>query len=271
MSMWSLCEGDRMKHIVHFSGGKDSTAMLLMMLEKGMQIDDIIFCDTGMEFPEMYTHIAKVEQYIGRPITKIKADKSFEYYMFEHTKTKSKKKNKGYGWCRNWVRWCTRLLKKEPTRKYLKEKYKDEPLVQYLGIAYDEPKRHARIMDNEVHPLFDWEITESEALQYCYARGFDWGGLYEQFSRVSCWCCPLQGLREVRSLRKYHPTLFSRLREMDKRVDYKFRPDYSVEDLEIRFQLEEEFEAQGKPTGRHREFQQELKRRLGRSKETDDA
>lgn len=52
------------KHIVSFSGGKDSTAMLLMMLEKEMQIDDIVFMDTGVEFPEMYEHIEKVETYI---------------------------------------------------------------------------------------------------------------------------------------------------------------------------------------------------------------
>ena len=36
-----------MKHIVNFSGGKDSTAMLLKMIEKDMPIDEIIFCDTG--------------------------------------------------------------------------------------------------------------------------------------------------------------------------------------------------------------------------------
>ncbi len=36
-------------HAVSLSGGKDSTAMLLMMPERGMQIDDILFCDTGSE------------------------------------------------------------------------------------------------------------------------------------------------------------------------------------------------------------------------------
>ena len=55
-----------MKHIVQLSGGKDSTAMLLMMLEKGMPVDEIIFCDTGMEFPAMYEHLQRVEQYTGR-------------------------------------------------------------------------------------------------------------------------------------------------------------------------------------------------------------
>lgn len=46
-----------MKHIVSFSGGKDSTLMLILMLKKGMPIDDIIFADTGMEFRELYDYI----------------------------------------------------------------------------------------------------------------------------------------------------------------------------------------------------------------------
>ena len=33
----------RMKHIINFSGGKDSTAMLIRMIEEGMHIDDIVF------------------------------------------------------------------------------------------------------------------------------------------------------------------------------------------------------------------------------------
>lgn len=57
-----------MKHIVKFSGGKDSTAMLLL-LERGLPVDEIIFCDTGCEYPEVYEHIKAVEKYIGRQIT----------------------------------------------------------------------------------------------------------------------------------------------------------------------------------------------------------
>lgn len=58
-----------MKHIVKFSGGKDSTAMLLMMLERGLPVDEIIFCDTGLEYPEVYEHIKAVEKSTGRQIT----------------------------------------------------------------------------------------------------------------------------------------------------------------------------------------------------------
>ena len=40
-------------HAVSVSGGKDSTALLLMMLERNMPIDCVLWADTGMEFPEM--------------------------------------------------------------------------------------------------------------------------------------------------------------------------------------------------------------------------
>ena len=94
-------------------------------------------------------------------------------------------------------------------------------------------------LKNTVHPLFDWGITEKQALQYCYDRGFDWGGLYEHFRRVSCWCCPLQRLSELRTLRKYYPELWQELIDMDSRVEYKFKPNYSVEELERRFASED--------------------------------
>ena len=52
------------KCYVSFSGGKDSTAMLLRMLEEGMPVDIILFCDTGLEFEGMYHHIEKLEKYL---------------------------------------------------------------------------------------------------------------------------------------------------------------------------------------------------------------
>ena len=54
-------------HIVSLSGGKDSTAMLLRMLEEKMPVDVILFCDTGLEFDAMYKHIDKLEKYINKP------------------------------------------------------------------------------------------------------------------------------------------------------------------------------------------------------------
>ncbi len=66
-------------HVCSFSGGKDSTAMLLRMLEARMKVDVILFCDTGLEFPQLYEHIRKVERNIGREIAIVKPDEDFEY------------------------------------------------------------------------------------------------------------------------------------------------------------------------------------------------
>jgi 3'-phosphoadenosine 5'-phosphosulfate sulfotransferase (PAPS reductase)/FAD synthetase len=163
-----------MKQIVSFSGGKDSTAMLLKMLEDNWIIDEIIFCDTGKEFPQIYRHIEKVKAYIkekyNKEITTLKAEKNFDYYMFEHVKTRGKNKGKkGYGWATMRARWCTTLLKNNVIDNYLK-KYKEIGYTEYIGIAYDEPKR----IKNKSYPLVEYEMTEKDCLQYCYEKGFDW-------------------------------------------------------------------------------------------------
>ncbi len=88
-----------MKHIVSYSGGKDSTAMLLKMIEKKMPIDEIVYCKVmatptiGAEYPEMYEYLDKVNEYlmknIGKKITRIKPDVSFEQQFY----TKKKRGN----------------------------------------------------------------------------------------------------------------------------------------------------------------------------------
>lgn len=40
--------------------------MLLLMLERGMPIDMVLTADTGMEFPEMYAHLAKLDEHLYR-------------------------------------------------------------------------------------------------------------------------------------------------------------------------------------------------------------
>ena len=77
-------------YVCSFSGGKDSTAMLLRLLEEGMPVDIILFCDTGLEFPQLYRHVDKVEHDIGREITRVKAPHDFEYYFAESKSSERK-------------------------------------------------------------------------------------------------------------------------------------------------------------------------------------
>ena len=80
--------------VISFSGGKDSTAMLLLMIEKKIPVDHILFFDTGWDFPEMHEHIHRIEKYIGKSVTKLSSEKSFEFHMLEKEVHPIKEKNK---------------------------------------------------------------------------------------------------------------------------------------------------------------------------------
>lgn len=240
-------------HVVSLSGGKDSTAMLLRMLEEGMPVDVILFCDTGLEFPALYRHLDRLERNIGHRITRIRPDKPFEYYFLEHeSKRKSGEIRKGYSWAGPRMRWCTTRLKTQPREKFLTPLRKKYRVIEYVGIAADEGYRLGRKINSRdecLHPLVDWGMTEAECLQYCYDRGYDWEGLYNLFHRVSCWCCPLQSLEDLRKLFWNFPELWKKLEYWDSLTWRNFRADYSVKDLERRFVFEVEWQKAGSRLG----------------------
>ena len=219
-------------HVVSFSGGKDSTALLLRMLELGMQIDEIIFCDTTVEFPAMYRHIDQVEQYIGRKITRLCREHSWEYMCLEHMK---KNGVKGYSFPDMRNRWCTAYFKNDNIRRHLAPIRKQKKVIEYVGIAFDERQR----AKGKTYPLIEWQWTEADCLAYCRSKGFDWGGLYDKVRRLSCWCCPLQRINDFRVLRKEFPALWGKLLDWQGKTWRNFTADNSAFDLERRFAAED--------------------------------
>lgn len=248
------------KYVVSLSGGKDSTALLLRLLEKEIPVDIILFCDTGLEFPGMYKHLDKLEQYTGKTITRLRPPHSFEYLFYEYSperKNPALSKCQGLSWPGPQARWCTGRLKHRVIDAYLKLLKQEYSVIQYVGIAADEAHRIREFQ----YPLVEWGMTEADCLRYCRERGFDWGGLYDIFRRVSCWCCPLQPLGELRKLRTHFPDLWQKLLTMDAHTWRQFRADYSVQQLEWRFDFEEQRQKDGLPI-QGREFFRMLKEHL---------
>jgi len=231
---------------VSFSGGKDSTAMLLMMLEKNEPIHSIIFCDGGWEFPQMLDHIDKVEKYVGMEIVRVSPAVNFTYSLLER-KVNPRDKNKeavyGYGWPSQMRRWCTR----EKISAIDKYRNTIPNPVACIGMAYDEflrlnSKESQKAKYEIRYPLVEYEVTEADALEYCYQKGFYWDGLYTKFKRVSCFCCPLQTLGELRKLRKHYPELWNQMLEWESIMpehNFGFKEHKTVHDLEKRFEYED--------------------------------
>lgn len=139
--------------------------MLLLMIERGMPIDMVLYADTGMEFPEMYAHIAKLDAYLyeqrGIHITILRHPKGFEYLMFDEPKTKPMSiENRirlgvplvGNGWPGIRVRWCTGALKTKLIDKEVKRLKGELGAIHYIGIAADEAWR----CKGEKYPLVEW-------------------------------------------------------------------------------------------------------------------
>ncbi len=220
-----------MKHVVSLSGGKDSTAMLLMMLDRGMPIDYVVFVDTTKEFPQVYRHLDKLEKYIS-PLKTTKLSFDYDYYFGQRILTRGKNKGeRGYGFPSIRSRWCT-ALKRDAIRKFYRSL--DDEITEYIGIAYDE-RRRIKDKPNAVYPLVEWGVTEKMALEYCYSKGFDWEGLYEVIPRTGCYCCPFISIKGLETIYRNFPDLWEKMRNMQKIAKNKFRIDYSIFDLEEKF------------------------------------
>lgn len=274
-------------HVVSFSGGKDSTAMVLRMIELGYHIDEVLFCDTTMEFPAMLRHVEKVKKVIeatGIKFTMLRAEHDFEYQLTKMDLPNRKPTSKHYGvpgrgWGSFKNRWCTKYLKTDIIDEYLEKLREQYSVIQYIGIAADEDYRLEKKHNQDPnfrHPLRDWGWEEDRALAYCYDKGYDWEGLYELFknektgrARVSCWCCPLQNYGSLRVLCFKFPELWARLLELDAKQWQTFTHNYTVEELDKRFALEDALAEAGESIN-NRAFHADLKRLIAGEVSIDD-
>lgn len=233
-----------MQYIASVSFGKDSLAMLLLLLSREEKLDEVIFYDTGMEFQSIYDIRDKIVVLLKErniKYTELKPKYSFEYIMFDKpVKHRDGTYFNGYSWCGGRCRWGT-TEKNKTISKYLKENY-GEDYKEYIGIAYDEQNR---IKNNEhkLYPLIDLNMTEKDCLEFCYSQGYYWEEdgirLYDILDRVSCWCCANKNLKELRNYYNYLPTYWNKLKELQEKTDRPFKNNkYTIFDLEKRFESE---------------------------------
>lgn len=101
-----------------------------------------------------------------------------------------------------------------PINSYLREL--GEEYIKYVGIALDEPKRLARMGENQISLLYKYECTEDAAYELCKRYGL-LSPIYEFTSRGGCWFCPNAKDKELKCLRKNHKELWDRLLELEER------------------------------------------------------
>ena len=136
---------------------------------------------------------------------------------------------------------CTinRECKLQPIHAYYKQ-FKDYEIVQYVGIANDEPKRLARLSKkgniDKVSLLQKYGHTEDMAKQKCLEYGL-LSPIYGGGNRNGCWFCPNARIKDLAKFKLAHTDLWDeliRLSETPNLCSYGFKYGKTVQEIDER-------------------------------------
>ena len=212
-----------MKYIASWSGGKDSTASIILAHEHKEPLDLIIFAEVMFdenisgELPEHIEFIRnKAIPVFENWGYKVKILHSEKTYMdcFHHRITKGKRKGMKKGFVMSGHCDVQRDCKLKAIKKFWKSV--DGDFTQYIGFATDESVRMERVVKtkNQVSLLEKYRYTEQMAFELC--EKYDLlSPIYNFAPRGGCWFCPNARYKELRHLWTYHTDLFDKLLELE--------------------------------------------------------
>lgn len=172
-----------MKHIVFYSGGIGSWMAAKRVIEKyGKDNVILLFTDTLIEDADLYRFIDETAEQFGAELVKL-AEGRTPWQVFKDTRFLGNAR----------LAKCSHVLKQEPAMKWVKENFKPEECVLYLGIDWTEAHRTEAPTRNYApykveFPLCDPPyLTKDEMLDELAKDGIEQPRLYTLgFSHNNC-------------------------------------------------------------------------------------
>lgn len=238
-----------MKHIASCSFGKDSLATILLALEHGEPLDEVVYCEvmfdtnTSGEIPEhrefIYEKGIPFLDKHGVKVTILRSDMSY-LDSFYRVLQRGKRAGKLNSWplC---GRCCIqRDCKLHPIVDYQKSLATDT--VQYIGYAYDEQERLLRLKEGKTVSLLQkYHKTEADAATICRRAGL-YSPIYQFANRNGCFFCPNAKRMELRHLYDCHPELWARLvslQQTPNKATELFNRSQRIDEIDAEFRWED--------------------------------
>ncbi|HWR24872.1 MAG TPA: phosphoadenosine phosphosulfate reductase family protein [Methanosarcina sp.] len=202
----NVAESMDMQVTVSYSGGKDSLAVL-QLVDETLDDYEIMFADTGLEFPETLENVKDVAEYYGKKLRTASAENSFwdSINIFGPPTLDT--------------RWCCKICKLGPITRLIDENY-DGGCLSFIGQRQYES--HARSISKKVwknpwvgnqvgaSPIQEW--TALHIWLYLFRTKAPYNPAYEKgYDRMGCWLCPSSSLADFFQLEESHPELAEKL------------------------------------------------------------
>lgn len=194
------------KHIVALSGGGDSTALALWLAENEPRDYEYIGNWTGNEPEALFIHLAKLEGLLGKPIRRVTYHTDL-WGVIEETKMVPNFR----------ARFCTRMLKIEPTIAYMEQQPPGS--VLYVGLLAGEEEREGIYGEDIVRrfPLRDMGWNKAMVRLFLANLGI------KIPKRTDCKVCPYQRLQQWKDLYEEDPLEFFRAANVEIEHGHTFR------------------------------------------------
>lgn len=232
-----------MQHILSLSYGKDSLACLGAIEKLDWPLDRIVHAEVWAtdtipaDLPPMVEFKTKADAIIktrwGLTVEHIRHKLSYEEMFFRPICRGVRKGTiKGFPLTTRARSWCKHLK----TTKILSGR---ENIVQYVGIAADEPNRFHNLRDTKISPLVEIGWTEKMRREWCEENDL-LSPIYTDSARGGCWFCHNQPIGQLRLLRRNYPEYWKLMLKWDSDSPVTFDPKgRTLHDYDRRFQLED--------------------------------
>ncbi len=185
---------------VSFSGGKDSLATLLLVLDAGIR-PRLLFVDTGLEFAQTKENVHRTA-------------KRFHLELITESAGDSFWKNVGrFGPPAKDFRWCCKTCKLGPATQLIQKNFPGGVLSFIGQRAYESQQRASKgkVWRNPwtpnqlaASPIQKW--TALHVWLYLMSKKAEVNPLYsEGLERIGCFMCPATDLAELRRVREICP------------------------------------------------------------------
>lgn len=183
---------------VSVSGGKDSLATLLLVLEAGIR-PKLIFTDTGLEFPETVENVKRTAEKYQLELLTQDAGRAF-WHALKHFGPPAKD-----------FRWCCKTCKLGPMAALIRQHF-PVGVLSFIGQRqYESSQRYEKgnVWRNPwvpgqigASPIQNWPSLL--VWLYLFQQKAEYNPLYERgLERIGCWLCPATDMGEFDDIEKY--------------------------------------------------------------------